>query len=717
MVQGRAWIGRGRVLAALALLCGAGALRASSDFNAALPDWQIASADSQRFDFDLVSRPMLAPGKDTRVNLMWLMRSLHPVADDGAAYPPAVMDYSALGHSFLTWRSLRDTYWPHADSDGYVPPPPPCTVPAGADAAFAAALLANKAVPAAERDALTTLRTHVGCKLGDPAAPITSAAGLEFLGYLRAAAAFYTADWPAAQSGFAALVRARDPWLADVAAYMPIRIALAQAVAGATDKYGDFTADKVDRAALDRADSAIAAYRARRPAGRYLASAEGLVRRVQWLRGDLSALAHSYEHLLATMPPDREDAADLAQEIDQNLLGQPGIDAVLRQAADMPLLLAVADLRAMRKAAPDGATTAPPPLTAANLAAQAPAFAQMPDLYGFLVATRAYYSGDAARVLAMIPDGPPAGPLGFSRQMLRGMALSATGSPEEEAFWARLIPAVRPLFQRPYAELGLALLWQGQGRIDRIFAAGSPITDQPIREILMQTIAPVAILRAQANDAARPAHERDVARFTLLYKSLSRGAYADFGRDLALVPADAKADAPMDFSGEGQVSVGLFTHGKWQDGWPCPPIAQTAARLASQPADRSARLCLGEFWRLNGFDNFALFQTVDPNDHRKARPATLGNAPDRFPGNPLYRGAIYAGILADPQAAPDERAYALYRAVLCFAPVGNNSCERPSGQPGVDALSDDKAVHRAWFNELKTRYPASRWAKALRYWY
>ena len=341
----------------------------------------------------------------------------------------------------------------------------------------------------------------------------------------------------------------------------------------------------------------------------------------------------------------------------------------------------------------------------------------MPDLYGFLVATRAYYSGDAARVLAMIPDGPPAGPLGFSRQMLRGMALSATGSPEEEAFWARLIPAVRPLFQRPYAELGLALLWQGQGRIDRIFAAGSPITDQPIREILMQTIAPVAILRAQANDAARPAHERDVARFTLLYKSLSRGAYADFGRDLALVPADAKADAPMDFSGEGQVSVGLFTHGKWQDGWPCPPIAQTAARLASQPADRSARLCLGEFWRLNGFDNFALFQTVDPNDHRKARPATLGNAPDRFPGTPLYRGAIYAGILADPQAAPDERAYALYRAVLCFAPVGNNSCERPSGQPGVDALSDDKAVHRAWFNELKTRYPASRWAKALRYWY
>lgn len=719
MGLGRAWITRGKVLATLAVLCGAGALRASSDYVTAVPDWQIDTVAPATDGLGLVSRPMLLPGNDTRVNLIWLMRSLRPVADGNAAYPRAVFQYSALGHSFLTWGSLRDTYWPRPRDDSFPEAPPKCSAPADANAAFAAALAASKAVPAAERDALTAQRSLVGCKLGDPPAPITSAAGLEFLAYLRAASAFYTADWATAEAGFAGLANSRDPWLADVAAYMPIRVALEHAVAGASDQYGNFVAEKADHAMVDRAERAIAAYRARRPAGRYAASAEGLVRRMLWLRDDLPALGRIYERLLESTPPDSEDAADLVEEIDQHFLANPKSDAVLRGAGDMPLLLAVADLRAMRKPPPadQGARPPPPPLRADALAAQAPAFAKMPELHGLLVAMLAFHSGDPARALAMLPEAPPASPLQFSRQMLRGMALSATGNPAEEAFWTRLIAASHSLYQRPLAELGLALLWQKQGRIEQVFAAGSPITDQTIREILLQTVATPAILRAEAGDAARPAHERDVALFTLLYKSLGRGAYADFGRDLALVPADAKVDAPMDFSGEAPVAVGLFARGKWSSEFPCPPLAQTAAKLASQPADRTARLCLGEFWRLNGFDGFTLFRLGDPNYGPKPAPGALGNAPDRFPGHQLYRESIYAAILADPNATPDERAYALYRAIRCFAPGGNNSCGRPAGTDGVDALRADKAVHRAWFNELKTRYPASRWAKALQFWW
>ena len=51
-------------------------------------------------------------------------------------------------------------------------------------------------------------------------------------------------------------------------------------------------------------------------------------------------------------------------------------------------------------------------------------------------------------------------------------------------------------------------------------------------------VADAGLLRKQATGAKAP-HERQLALFTLLYKELSRGAYRDFGTDLALVPAGA----------------------------------------------------------------------------------------------------------------------------------------------------------------------------------
>ena len=75
---------------------------------------------------------------------------------------------------------------------------------------------------------------------------------------------------------------------------------------------------------------------------------------------------------------------------------------------------------------------------------------------------------------------------------------------------------------------------------------------------------------------------------------------------------------------------------------------------------------------------------------------------------PLTRAAIYAGIVDDRAAAPNERAYALYRAVRCYAPSGNNSC----GGEGVEVPQ-----RRAWFQRLKREFPASPWTKKLNlYW-
>jgi hypothetical protein len=70
--------------------------------------------------------------------------------------------------------------------------------------------------------------------------------------------------------------------------------------------------------------------------------------------------------------------------------------------------------------------------------------------------------------------------------------------------------------------------------------------------------------------------------------------------------------------------------------------------------------------------------------------------------------AIYAAIIANRQAAADERSYALYRAIRCYAPAGISDC----GGEEVPI-----AQRKAWFDQLKREYPNSQWARSLRvYW-
>lgn len=684
-----------------------GTLWACADSSCA-PDWRLATPG-----YDCGGRGAISPGNDTRINLLLLMRSLKPV--DGAQGKAAADgDEPQLGRSFMTWQGLRAALWPQpALASQENEAAPACAPSAGAGPAFAAALAAEPGLPEGERATLNRLRGQTGC--GDmpwDAAAVSSKPGREYLAYLKAADAFHKDDWTAARQGFASLTRARSRWVAETAKYMPIRIGLRAAVAKAVDEYGDFAGpEKTDPAALAEARDAIAAYLKAYPKGRYAASAQGLTRRVAWLSGDMAALTRSYEKLIATTPGDDEAAADLAEEIDIKLLERQDAGEIIARQGDVPLLLAVADLKRMRRQDGD-----PVALSAPELAAQKGQFAAHADLYGLLQASRAYYAREDPRaILALLPDAAREKrftPLAFSRQMLRGMALGQTHDPNEAGFWRDLLGGASPLYQRPLAEMGLAIRWQRDGRLDQVFAPGSPITDSMTRSILLQSMATPAILRGSARDGARPARERDVARFTLLYKDLTRGSFGDFAADLALVPADADSEAGLwDFARQDRIPVGLFRRGKWSDGFACPAIAQTAATLARSPKDVRARLCLGDFYRLNGFDGFTLFRAGKDK-------FSLGSGPDGFSGQFLSRSDIYAAIIADKGATPDDRAYALYRAVMCYAPSGYNSCGGPYlTYEEMDAAQAPKADRKSWFTELKQRYPGSRWAKSLRYYW
>ena len=239
------------------------------------------------------------------------------------------------------------------------------------------------------------------------------------------------------------------------------------------------------------------------------------------------------------------------------------------------------------------------------------------------------------------------------------------------------------------------------GRVGALLAPGSALTTPLYRETLLASVADAAILRRAATASQVPDHERDVALVVLLYKELSRGFYADFVRDLALVRPGAATENQLwnrPFEAE-QVPVGVFTQTARLGDLGCPPLRATATTLAANPRDPRARLCVADFFQANGFDGGGY--------DGQANAEELGGTRSLFPGKPYERAAAYRELLADPTMSADDRAYALYRSIRCYAPSGTNTCG------GTDV---PVAARRAWFQRLQRDHQRSRWAKSQLYW-
>ena len=659
-------------------------------------------------------RAMLAPGNDSRINLLFLLNDRGGRSTAGLS-PAAADDYSDLGTVFFDWRGLRATLYPASRESGETASDyagSRCMSYAKGSSDLASAIAANRSLPAPEQAALVAARAaaeevckqgtsyerRYGDKAGTPLPvyagwpAVSSAAGREFLGYIQAADAFYGERWDQARTGFAGLSVASDPFVKETAAYMLVRVEFAAAQAAGFDRYGDFTADKLDRTAARRGMQALSAYLAAYPKGRYTASAAGLVRRGLWLMGDYALLGKTYGKLLGTVDPAQGSTVELIQEIDNKLLFNP---AAKEAGLDNVMLLATQALVAMRDETYGTEAVGKPNITAAALDGQAAKFAGHPDLFSYLQATHAFYYGrDYKRVLQLVPDDARRAAhtnLSFSRQMLRGMALAALKDRNEAGFWQELIPNAKGLWQRPLAELGLAMSWERSGKVDAVFAATSPITDPMIRSGLIHNSASPALLRTIVRTASNSADERDKALYTLLANQLVRGQYAAFGTDVKLPLA------------KGTGAAMIFTSGKVSDGgYACAPLAVTVAALAKNPQDVAGRLCLGDFFRLHGLDY--MHGTYD----RRPKPNELGGFAAGFTGKRNFRSEFYTAIAADPAAKPADRSYALYRAVMCYAPSAMNDCG------GADV---PKSQRKAWFDQLKRDYPQSQWAKKLRYYW
>ncbi len=653
--------------------------------------------------------PFLSPGNDTRINMQLLMMDAHPwpiapltgeapVSTSDAGNQPVLFAIDDLGKVLkpTSGPGSGDAATAFAGEDGGTR----CASSGDGEAAFAAAVKAEPSLSDAERAFLSDARSRVptscdpaGAAFAPPTPPADlklSASGQDFLAYLSAAGAFYAGDFDAARTRFAALGSAKNAWLGESARYMVGRTLLNKAAAGAFDDLNGVPEPKVkDTDALTAAETELKAYLAAYGQGRYAASARGLLRRVDWLAGDKARLAEEYGWQMAHAgdPQANLGSSDLAQEIDAKYLtaGSEPHDANL---------LAVVDLMKMRSSGKDK-----PNFSAAALDAQAADFAGHEALFAYLRAARALYvDSDAQASLKLLEPAasePPAPSyLAFSRATLRGLAMMASGDYRAAAdYWQALLPAATQPWRHEAVELGLAMSWERAGALNRVFAPETRIASESIREILLrQSAGPILLRQAVADPRSTPA-ERSQARFTLLFKEATRGHYTGFLQDydpaaIAKDEAGAKPRNSTTFSWAGQ-----------GDPYKCPALKAVVADLAKNQKSPHDLLCLGEFVRTQSLDGF---------DAGAPEPEELGGAKPIFPGEPFSRGEVYERLIADPATPGADKAYALFRAVNCYAPSGQNDCG------GKDAPQSER---KAWFTLLKSRYDATPWAQELKYYW
>ncbi|AZD05618.1 hypothetical protein C4K26_0183 [Pseudomonas chlororaphis] len=713
-------------LALGALLCNQA--QASSD-DSCYPHWTLLKKNLDSCS----SLPFLNPGNDSRVNLRLLLADsgalpLAPKAldadnlDEGyGAVPfpvfrlqPAPRPEDAntsqtpedtdLNGRLESLQVVRET--PQAAGDAFLSGEGSrCRSNSDASAqAFVDQLIAAD-LPASERQALAQSRVRLlaACNWDSPQlasllpADLQTPLGKDFATYLQAAGDFYSGRFSEAGAAFAMLKDSPNAWLKETALYMNARTLLNSAQQNAFDGYGLPALERVDKSTLQQAETGFDAYLQTYPQGAYVASAKGLLRRVHWLDGNPDKLAADYAWQMTQAKDEQRNLSldDLVEEVDTKLL------MVNRHPVGTPLLLAVNDLMWMREKA-EGR------LTRDALQQQKAVFAGQPALYDYLQAAFALYvDNNPEAALRLLPAEPAANLdyLAFSQQTLRGLALEAKNDgPGAQALWLQLLPLAKQPLQREQLELALAMNYERNHQLAKVFAADSPIQSPQVRFTLLRNVADAELLRQQISQAADPV-ERNTAQFVLLYKDLLRGQYAAFASDLAQLPASAPEDKlgySLGYVYSNSQSLQLFQwNGKGaESGYVCPSIAETAAALEKDGKNPQGLNCLGEFILRNGLDGMPLDRQPDKQ--------SLGGTESAFKGEPFSRLEGYKQVIANSKAPRDDRAYALYRAINCFASSGNNRCGGKDVEP---------AVRKAWFRQLKGTFADTQWGKSLQYYW
>jgi len=672
--------------------------------------------------------PVLTPGNDSRDNLLRLLSeaksftlpvqsipaditrsrdvyfAYHPEWDDLEDPAPAAVDKPAEESPLnKQWAALQlepvETHQDGEQENRFV------SNNAGSLSQFFAALLADDSLTAEQRHALAQARLGLYAGASDEqisaslaTLPADSAA-LLYKTYLTGAARFYAGDYEGADRAFAPLIDSDRPWLAETAHYMLMRTALNKSSQNSMGEYGDFTIDRIDRPAAEQAQKAAQAYLQRWPEGRYADSTRGMLRRINWYLQAWPQLAGLYEQQFQ-QAADAGALRGLVIEYD-NVYGMQFNGRAVREAfPDAPLISYIELLRALRLNSDEK-----PTLTQDDLNSSKPAFEQRGKLalWRNLQLNLWQATDNNAAILQAVKPAeqlPPHDILAFSEQVLYGEALMAQKQwPAARDFWLKLLKLSQDAEQQQYVQAKLAATLVFSGDTEAIFAADSAITNLRFRSRVLKTVVSPERLRQQASQGPNN-KERTIALHTLLVRDLTENRFSDWLKDRKLASAITHPVLGKAFD-DVNLSAFDWNGDAAETGYVCRSLNETVHVLSQNANDAHALNCLGEFFRTSN-THIDLWKDSAGNDvlemaiHRKT------------PYGQFDRQAYYQQVIAAPKAEPEDKSYALYRAIMCYAPSGMNECG------GADV---DKAQRKSWFSQLKTQYPGSPWAQKLKYYW
>ncbi|EME5082613.1 hypothetical protein VYS03_002566 [Klebsiella aerogenes] len=520
-----------------------------------------------------------------------------------------------------------------------------------------------------------------------------------FAYYLSGIAHFYGGNYPAATQDFTLLLKSKQPWLTETAQYMLMRTALNKSSQNSVGQYGDFDIARINREDAALAQKEAQTYLQRWPTGLYADSARNMLRRINWYLQAWPQLAGLYEQAFQ-QASDAGELRRLVSEYD-NVFGMPFYDHPIQTAfPDAPQVSYVELLRALRLDA-----NSKPALTQAQLDASKAAFeksGKLPLWRNLQLQLWNATGNDAAILQAVTPAKtlPAHDILAFSEQVLYGEALMAQKQwPAAVDFWRQLLQLSQDREQQQFIQAKLSATLVYSGDAAAIFAADSPVTNLRFRSRVLKTQASPELLRQQAVSGPNN-EERTIALHTLLVRDLTENRFGDWLKDKTLASAITQ---PVISEAFNDVNLSSFDwNGKATEaGYACRSLDETVTALSKHADDAHALNCLGEFFRTTQ-THVDLWKDGAGND-------VLEDAINRQqPVGQYDRQSYYQQIITSPKAEPEDKSYALYRAILCYAPSGSNEC----GGEEVDKLQ-----RKGWFTQLKTQYPGSPWAQKLKYYW
>ncbi|MBS6073303.1 MULTISPECIES: hypothetical protein [Citrobacter] len=570
---------------------------------------------------------------------------------------------------------------------------------------YFAALLADAALTAEQRQALAQARmglysdaTREQIESSLATLPADSPAQ-HYKSYLVAAASFYAGDYASAERDFAQLAKSDRPWLAETAQYMLMRTALNKSSQNSVGEYGDFDIAKINREDASQAQILAQAYLQRFPQGQYADSTRGMLRRINWYLQAWPQLAGLYEQTIQ-QAADAQQLRKIVIEYD-NVYGMAFYEqSVLEAFPDAPRVSYIELLRALRLNSDNK-----PTLTQAQLDASKPVFEQSQKLplWRDLQLNLWLATGNYAAIIQAVAPAQKLAPrdtLAFSEQVLYGEALMGQKNwAAARDFWQQLLKVSQDNEQRQYVQAKLAATLVYSGDVAAIFAPESAVTNLRFRSQVLKTQATLEQLRQQAVHGPNN-EERTIALHTLLVRDLTENRFGDWLNDKKLV---SDITPPVIDEAFNDVNLSTFD---WngdaaQAGYTCRSLNETVTVLSKKADDAHALNCLGEFFRTTQ-THVDLWKNSTGNDVLEAAISR------KQPFGQFDRQSYYQQIITSPTAEVEDKSFALYRAIMCYAPSGSNECG------GEDV---DKQQRKGWFTQLKTQYPGSPWAQKLKYYW